>query len=330
VIWLLSKIGVEKLKIANSIIELIGNTPMVRLNRITRDIAPDILVKLEYLNPSGSTKDRIAFRMIEDAEKDGSLHKGMTIVESSTGNTAIAFSFAAAMKGYKMKIFIPKLVSAMEKLITMQLYGAEIEKVDTEYLLETLDKSVHGGRIEVVGRKICLDLEKNNNDIWWARQFSNPSNAAAHKDTTGKEILEQTDGKVDAFVASVGTAGTLVGVGQALKEAFPNVKIIAVEPAGWPYLAGGKSGITIIDGVSGGLLLDAADMADEVVVVNDEEAINMANRLMKEEGMRCGISSGANVVASLRIGSKFPELKNIVTVLPDSRDRYFTKEMYTT
>lgn len=316
--------------ISDSVLDLVGNTPMVRLHRVTNGIASDILVKLEYLNPSGSTKDRIALRMIEDAEGKGILHLGSTIVESSSGNTGIAFSLVATMKGYKMKVFVPKLVAEKEKLRTMHLYGADIEIVDTEYLLETMDKSVHGGRVEVIGRRMCLDLEKNSSDVWWARQFSNPSNAAAHRETTGKEILERTEGEIDAFVASVGTGGTLVGIGQALKAAILNVKIIAVEPAGSPCIANGKSAIKIIEGVSGGLLLDAADIAEEVLVITDEEAIDMANRLMKEEGLLCGISSGANVLASLKIAKKYPELRNVVTILPDRRDRYFTTERYTT
>jgi cysteine synthase A len=167
--------------------------------------------------------------MVEEAEKKGILHPGSTIVKASTGNTAIAFSFIAALTGYKMKVYMPKLVSGPEKLKMMQIYGAEIEKVDTEYLIKTTGASVHGGKIEIIHRRKSLELEQSNPDVWWARQFCNPSNSDAHKDTTGKEILEQTDGKIDAFVASFGTAGTLVGAGQALKAVIPNVKIFAVD-----------------------------------------------------------------------------------------------------
>lgn len=318
------------MKILNSITELIGNTPMLRLHSVTKGISADIVVKLEYLNPSGSIKDRMALRMVEDAEKEGILHPGSTIVDASTGNTAIAFSFIAAIKGYKMKVFIPKLVSAPEKMKMIQLYGAEVETVNTEYLIKTMDSSVHGGKIEIIPRRKCLELEQANPDVWWARQFSNPSNVAAHRETTGQEILEQTDGKIDAFVASVGTAGTLVGVGQALKAKIPNMKIFAVEPADEPFIAQGRAGITIIEGISGGLLLDAVDMVDEVFVVEDKEAIDMANRLMKEEGLRCGMSSGANVLTAMRVAQKYPEFKSVVTILPDGRDRYLTTERYTT
>jgi len=318
------------MQVKNNVLALIGNTPMVKLCRVTTEITSNIFVKLEYMNPSGSIKDRIALYMIEDAEKKGILQPGSTIVEASTGNTAIALSFIAAMKGYKMKVFIPKLVSEDEKVKIMHLCGAEVKTVDTRYLTKAGDKSTHGGNIEIIPRKKCLELEKNNPNVWWARQFSNPYNKLAHRETTGKEILEQTDGKIDAFVASVGTAGTLVGVAEALKAEIPNIKIIAVEPAGFPIIAKGKSGIKIIEGITGGLLLDAVDIVDEVLVINDKEAINMTNRLMKEEGLFCGISSGANVLASLKIAKKYPELKNIVTVLPDSRDRYFTTERYTT
>ncbi|RLG01461.1 cysteine synthase A [Thermococci archaeon] len=318
------------MQVKSDILSLIGNTPMVKLRKVTREISSSIFVKLEYMNPSGSIKDRIALYMIEDAEKRGILHPNSTIVEASTGNTGIALSFVAAMKGYKMKVFIPKLVSENEKLKIMRLYGAEIETVDTEETPKSRDKSVHGGDIEIVPRKKCLELENRDSSVWWARQFSNPYNKLAHKKTTGKEILEQTDGKIDAFVASVGTGGTLVGVGEALREEIPNIKIIAVEPAGFPLIRKGKSGIRIIEGITGGLLLEAVDIADEVLVIDDKEAINMANRLMGEEGLFCGISSGANVLASLKIAKKYPKLKNIVTVLPDRRDRYFTTERYTT
>lgn len=317
-------------KIIDSITELIGNTPMLRLHRVTEGVEADIAVKLEYLNPSGSIKDRMALRMVEEAEKKGILHPGSTIVEASTGNTAIAFSFIAALKGYKMKVYMPKLVSGPEKLKMMQIYGAEIEKIDTEYEIKTTDASVHGGKIEIIPRRKSLELEQSNPDVWWARQFCNPSNPDAHKDTTGKEILEQTDGKIDAFVASVGTAGTLVGAGQALKAVIPNVKIFAVEPATEPFIQKGREGIPIIEGISGGLLLEAVDMVDDVFVVEDKEAIDMANRLMREEGLRCGMSSGANVHIAIEIAKKFPEFKNIVSVLPDSRDRYLTTERYTT
>ncbi len=318
------------MEILSSALDLIGNTPMVRLNRITRGIVSDVFVKLDYFNPSGSTKDRIALYMIEDAEQKGILHRDTTIVEASSGNTAIAFSFVAAMKGYKMKVFIPKLVSEPEKMKMMQLYGTDVESVDTEDPGWVREKSVHGGHIELLARKRSLELEKSRCDVWWARQFSNPCNAAAHRETTGKEILEQTDGKLDAFVASVGTGGTIVGVGEALRAKIPNVKIIAVEPAGSPFRMYGRSGVHVIEGLKGGLLLEAADMADEVLVIDNEDAVNMANRLAQEEGLFCGISSGANVVASLIIAKKYPELKTIVTILPDRRDRYFTTERYTT
>ncbi len=318
------------MRISESVLDLIGNTPMVRLNRVTTGVACDVFVKLEYQNPSGSIKDRIAKYMIEDAEKKGILHPGSTIVEASSGNTAIALSFVAAIKGYKIKVFMTKLVSEHEKLKILQLYGADVETVDTEEQGWVREKSVHGGNIKLLPRKRSLELEKSRCDVWWARQFSNPCNAVAHKETTGKEILEQTDGKIDAFVASVGTGGTLVGVGQALRAEIPNVKIIAAEPAGRPFISKGKSGVNVIEGISGGLLLEAADMADEVLTINNEDAVNMANRLAKGEGLLCGISSGANVLASLKIAKKYPELRSIVTVLPDGRDRYFTTEKYTT
>ncbi|MFH1001708.1 MAG: cysteine synthase family protein [bacterium] len=317
----------EKLK---NILDYIGNTPIISLNKKTTKIDNNILVKLEFLNPSGSIKDRIALQMIEDAEAKGLLKPGYTVIEASTGNTAIALSFVGAMKGYKVKIFMPKEVGEQEKLKIIKLYGAEVETIETGYSYEAKDGSVHGGQIEIIPRSKCLELERKDNTVWWARQFSNPMNAYAHQKTTGEEIIKQTNGDVDAFVASAGTAGTILGVGRALKKMNKNIKIVGVEPAGSVILRKGKSSIKIIEGITGGLLLEALDVVDEVLVIENDEAVNMANNLAREEGLFCGISGGANVLASIQIAKKYPQLNNIVTVLPDRRDRYFTKERYTT
>jgi cysteine synthase A len=307
----------------------IGNTPLERLYKIGKNQV-NIHAKLEYLNPSGSMKDRIALRMIEDAEKAGILNKDSLIVEASTGNTAIALAFVSAMKGYKLKIFMPAEVGEPEKLKIIKMYGADIETVDTGYKSQAKDASVHGGLIEVLPRQRCLDEERMNKHVWWARQFSNPSNPHAHEDTTGQEILKQMDGPIDALVVSIGTAGSLIGVGRALLKKFPKLKIFGVEPAGFPWIQGGKAAIKYVEEVAGGLLLTAADMVDEVIVINDQEACSMANRLLLEEGHYCGMSSGANIEACLKISQRFPELKNLVTLFPDRRDRYLTLERYTT
>jgi len=284
------------------------------------------------MNPSGSIKDRMILWMIESAEKKGLLKPGYKIVEASTGNTGISLSFVAAVKGYEVIVFMPKNVASPERTRMMKCYGARIEPIDTESVDPSWDPSVHGGVIEIIPRTRCRDMEASSPDVWWARQFKNPDNVAAHRETTGKEILRQTSGRVDAFVASIGTGGTLMGVGQALREAIPEVKIIGVEPAGAPMLAKGKDQIPIIEGITDGLLLEILDssLVDEVILVTDEEAIAMAHQLAEREGLFCGISSGANVFAALEVARRLGEGKTIVTVLPDSRDRYLSIERYIT
>lgn len=318
--------------IINSVLDLIGNTPLVRLNSVTEDLKCEVLAKLEYMNPSGSIKDRMALWMIESAEKRGLLKPGYKIVEASTGNTGIALSFVAAAKGYEMIVFMPKAVASPERRKMMESYGAQIRLVDTEDLDPSLDPSVHGGVIEIIPRMSCRDLEACSPDVWWARQFSNPDNVAAHRETTGKEILRQTNGRVHAFVASIGTGGTLMGVAQALKEVNPKAEIIAVEPAGAPWIGGGKDSIPMIEGITDGLLLDILDqeVADEVIPVADKDAIDMAHRLAEKEGLFCGMSGGANVFAALQVATRLGTGKTVVAILTDSRDRYLSLERYIT
>ena len=315
-----------------SVLDLIGNTPLVRLNKVTAGLDAQVLAKLEYLNPSGSIKDRIALYMIENAEKRGDLKPGYRIVEASTGNTGIALSFVAAVKGYPMTVYMPKAVASEERKSMMQSYGAQIELVGTEDLDTALDPSVHGGVIEIVPRQKCLEVERSTRDIWWARQFSNPDNVAAHRETTGQEVLEQTGGRIDAFVASIGTGGTLLGVSQAIKPVCPEAQMIAVEPAGAPWIGRGKEAIPFIEGITDGLLFDILDagVAEEIVWATDEDAVRMARRLAREEGLFCGMSAGANVFAALEIARKLGRGKTIVAILTDSRDRYLTTERYIT
>jgi cysteine synthase A len=315
-----------------SVLDLIGNTPLVRLDRITEGMDCEILAKLEYLNPSGSIKDRIALYMIQNAEKRGDLKPGYTIVEASTGNTGIALSFVAAVKGYPMTVYMPKAVASEERKRMMESFGAQIELVGTEDLDTALDPSVHGGVIEIVPRQKCKEVEAGDPRIWWARQFSNPDNVTAHRETTGKEILEQTGGQIDAFVASIGTGGTLLGVSQAIKPARPEAQMIAVEPAGAPWIGRGKEAIPFIEGITDGLLFDILDggVADEIIWVTDDDAVQMARRLAREEGLFCGMSSGANVFAALQVAQRLGKGKIIVAILTDSRDRYLTIERYIT
>lgn len=320
------------MKVYNNILELIGNTPMVRLNRVTKGMDSEVLVKLEYLNPSGSIKDRIALEMINEAEKTGKLAPGGTIVESSTGNTGVALSFVGTLKGYKVEIYetIPGQVGN-EKIKIMRNLGAKVKVMTPEDLEWLKEKSVAGAEIELPGRQICLDLEKNDSKVWWARQFSNLYNVKAHN-KTGKEILDQTDGKVDVFVASIGTGGTLMGVAEVLKEELPDIKIIGIQPA--------SSKESMIPGTSyprseikGGIvsdMLERHDFIDEIVRVTDEEAVNMTHRLWKEEGLYAGVSSGANVYVAMKEAKKLGKDKIAVTILPDSIDRYFTEEHYVT
>lgn len=327
------------MKIYDSILQVVGNTPMVRLNRVARSVDASILVKCEYLNPSGSLKDRIALRMIEEAEKAGKLKEGGTVTESSTGNTAIALSFVCAAKGYKSVMHMPKGWATKDRLDILRAYGAEVIEVSVgEDIQKELEgKSVHGGVVEIMPRIKALEMEKNNPKVWWARQALNPDNTNAHRDTTGKEIIEQTDGKVDAFIAAVGTGGTLLGVAEALKEVNPSVKIYGVEPESSSLFKMGpeirkymkKYGIPGVEG----LIINEVEkrgIVDEIFLVKDKDAVEMAHRLCEEEGLFCGISSGANVHVALQIAPKFGSGKNIVTILPDNRYRYFAAEHFTT
>ena len=313
-------------------LELIGNTALIRLRKITKKEDFDIFAKAEFLNPSGSIKDRIALRMIEEAEKEGCLRPAGTIVEASTGNTAIALAFVGACKGYKVLILIPEQTASKERTSIIAKYGAEIRKVSVDSIAGTEigDASIHGGFYEIPGRIMARDMEDQPN-IWWARQFSNPNNAAAHRDGTGGEILAQMDGeRVDAVVASVGTGGTLVGLAEALQESSPLV--VAVEPAGHPMLSSGLANYPLIEGITDGFMHQIVkdNLADRILTLEDSQAIEMTHRLIKEEGLLCGISSGANVQAALMMGREIKDCRSIVTVLPDSYTRYLTAEHYVT
>ena len=330
----------RNIKIADSMLDLVGNIPLVRLNRVSAGSGAEILVKPEFLNPSGSIKDRIAKLMVEDAERQGKLGPGSTIIEATTGNTGTALAFTAAVKGYRMRAYSPTMVANRSRMAIMQAYGCEVEPVNIDQYearhqdSQTKpggDTSVHGGHVELLPRQICLELEQEHPDYWWARQFSNPYNVTAHREWTAAEILEQTGGQLDAFVASVGTGGTILGGAQAFKEHNPNIIIIGVEPAGKAMMGSPKE-YPIIPGISDGIIpqIFASGLVDRVISVTDQEAIEMAHNLAQQEGMFCGMSSGANVVVSLKIARELGPGKRVVTVLPDSRDRYLEVEKYTT
>lgn len=309
----------RSLKIANSMLDLIGDIPLVRLNRIGVETGTEILAMPEFLNPSGSMKDRVAIRMIEGAERTGRLKPGSRIVESSTGNTGAALAFVSAVKGYEFTAFVPADVADVCRVSIMRAFGAKVISFETD-----------GDLGDLAGRKRCLDLEESEPGVWWPRQFASSQSVAAHGDATAAEIIDKTDGRLDAFVASVGSGGTLLGVGQALKAFNKNITVIGVEPSSWRVLSSGER--HVVPGLSGGLLseLAEADVVDDVVCVDDEAAIAMAHRLAEEEGMFCGISSGANVAASVLAAARLGPGKRIVTCLCDSRDRYFYNEAYVT
>jgi cysteine synthase len=317
-------------KAVDSILDVIGNTPIVKLQKVVPRTGADIYTKLEYLNPSGSYKDRIAFEMIRSAEAEGKLKSGYTIIEASRGNTGTALSFVGTRLGYNVEIYMPEGMTR-ERIKIMESYGAKVHEMKIEGL-DSKD-SIAGAEVEFIPRQKCLDLERSNPKIWWARQFSNPANWRAHL-VTGNEILEQMNCKVDAFVASIGVGGTLYGVAKALKAKIPKCKVIGLEPASAMYAI--SSGVLSPPGISkeisGGIIEEMMEsgLIDEVVKVTNEDAIKTSDRLVREEGFFCGISAGANVYYSLKVAESLGKGKRIVTVLPDHRDRYLSEKKYTT
>ena len=296
--------------VADSVLELVGSTPLVRLRRVVEEGYAQVLGKMENLNPSGSLKDRIALAMVRDAEERGILLPGYTIVEATSGNSGIALAMVAAARGYKLVVFMPEN-SPVERRRLLSRYGVDI-RLTPAYL--SMDGAYQGAKALAGSNPECVVL-----DI-----FNNPSVVQIHRETTGQEIIQATQGKVDAFVAGVGTGGTLTGVGERLKEEAPSVLIVAVEPATSQVIAGGNSGPHAIPGIGADFvppLLNSA-IIDEIEHVTDEEASQMSLRLAGEEGLLVGISSGANVVASLRIAQRLGAGKTVVAILADTGERY--------
>jgi cysteine synthase A len=283
----------------------VGNTPLVRIG--------DIYAKLETTNPTGSVKDRMACYMVKKAEERGELKPGSRIIEVTSGNTGISFAMISAIRGYRFTAVMPGSMS-IERIKMMKAFGAEV-------VLTPAKEDIAGAM-----RKY-EELAKKYPNAWLPRQFENPDNIAAHRKGLGKEILEQTGGKVGAFVAGIGTGGTLIGVAQALKKANPKVRIIGVEPAESAVLSGKKPGSHKIQGIGEGftpkLVQDNMDMIDEVIAIKSDDAIKMSRRLAKENGILVGISSGANVLAAMQAAKKY---RNVVTVLPDRGERYLSAD----
>jgi cysteine synthase A len=300
---------------AKSILELVGNTPLVKLAKIN-DTSSTILAKMEALNPSGSIKDVMALYMMEIAEKKGLLKPGSKIIEATSGNTGIAFAMLAPLKGYKFIAVMPEHMSK-ERRQMMQAFGAEI--------VLTPEKEGFPGSI-----KKSEQLARENKDVWLPRQFDNPDNIAAHREITAKRILAEVKERIDAFVAGGGTWGTLMGVGEVLRKVYPKVKIVGVEPAESAVVSGGKPASHLIQGIGPGFIpgLLNRDLLDEMITVKSSDAVEMTRRLMKEEGLMVGISSGANVLAALEIARRSGEGKTIVTVLPDRGERYLSMDLF--
>lgn len=303
-------------KLANNVVELIGNTPMVRLNRVIEPGGAEILVKLEYFNPGGSVKDRICLSMIEDAEKKGLLKTGAVIIEPTSGNTGIGLAMIGAVKGYKVMLTMPETMS-LERIYTLKSYGAEV----------VLTPGIEGMSGAI---KRAEELLKKTPGAFMPQQFKNPANTEAHRKTTAVEILRQTEGRLDAFVAGVGTGGTITGVGEVLRKEKIKAEIIAVEPKSSAVLSGRQPGPHKIQGIGAGFIPDILnrEIIDRIIQVNDNDAFNTSKRLAKEEGLFVGISSGAACFASLEVAKELGKGKRVVTILPDAGDRYFSMEQY--
>ncbi|WP_018663710.1 cysteine synthase A [Heyndrickxia acidiproducens] len=302
-------------RLVNSIAELVGNTPVVKVNRLTDENSADVYLKLEYFNPGSSVKDRIALSMIEDAEKKGRLKPGDTIVEPTSGNTGIGLAMIAAVKGYKAIIVMPETMS-MERRSLLRAYGAKL-------VLTPGSEGIKGA----VNK--AEELVKENG-YYMPQQFQNPSNPEIHRLTTGKEIVEQMGDQLDAFVAGVGTGGTITGAGQALKEAYPDIKIYAVEPDDSPLLSEGRPGPHKIQGIGTNFVPETLDknIYDEIIRVKTEEAFEAVRRAGKEEGILGGISSGAAIFAALEVAKKLGKGKKVLAIVPDNGERYLSTTLF--
>ncbi|WP_282068972.1 cysteine synthase A [Bacillus pumilus] len=302
-------------RIANSVFELIGNTPVVKLNRLVDEDSADVYLKLEYMNPGSSVKDRIALAMIEDAEAKGTLKAGDTLIEPTSGNTGIGLAMVAAAKGINAILVMPDTMS-QERRNLLRAYGAEL----------VLTPGAEGMKGAI---KKAEELAEEHG-YFMPQQFSNEANAEIHRRTTGKEILEQFDGELDAFIAGVGTGGTITGAGEVLKEAIPSIQLYAVEPTDSPVLSGGKPGPHKIQGIGAGFIPSIlnTEVYDGIIQVNNEDAFELARKAAKEEGILGGISSGAAIYAALQTAKKLGKGKKVLAIIPSNGERYLSTPLY--
>lgn len=306
--------------IYNNVLEAIGHTPIIRLNRMNDENSAEVLVKFEGLNVGGSIKTRTAFNMICEAKKQGLINKDTIIVEPTSGNQGIGLALIGAVEGYKTIIIMPDSVSE-ERRKLVKHYGAEVMLIhDAGNIGECIDECL----------QTALRMAKENKNVFVPQQFENPANPMVHRHHTALEILEQVAGKIDGFCSGIGTGGTITGIGEVLKAQNPDIKIWAVEPENAAILAGGDIGTHLQMGIGDGLIPEILNqnIYDDICVITDEEAINTAKELAAKEGLMCGISSGTNVCAALKMAKMLGKGKTVVTVLPDTAERYFSTPLF--
>lgn len=306
--------------IYDNILQAMGHTPVIRLNHMNRPGNAQVLVKFEGLNVGGSIKTRTAYNMIEQAEREGKISKDTIIVEPTSGNQGIGLALVGAVKGYRTIIIMPDSVSEERRLLVSH-YGAEVILIhDAGDIGECINECL----------QTALRMAKEDPKVFVPQQFENKNNTLAHKHHTALEILEQVAGPIDGFCSGIGTGGTITGIGEVLKAQYPDIKIWAVEPEHAAILAGGDIGTHLQMGIGDGIIPDILNqnIYDDIYIVTDEEALDTAKRLAKEEGIMCGISSGTNVAAALKLAEKLGEGKTVVTILPDTAERYFSTPLF--